>query len=406
MIFTLEALKAKYGDCLLLHYGPRDAPRTILIDGGPGGVYRSAFRPRLEKLRQERGLAEDDALEIPLLMVSHIDDDHINGVLDLTEDLIEKDADGRPLPYRIETLWHNSFDDIAGNSSDQLFQAAAAALGAGGAVGPASVGGAVAGTVGGAGRRLEHPGQAIAASVLQGRELRNAAQRLGIPVNVPFEGLILAPGPDDDAAQGSLDLDHGLTFRILGPPRDRVRKLQKEWDDYLEEKGLAAATAEAVGFVDNSVFNLASIVVLAEMEDRRILLTGDARGDDILQGLRDAGLLDDGTFHVDVLKLPHHGSDRNVETDFFRTVTADHYVISGNGHHGNPEVATFEMLFAARENADFTLHLTYPPEQMIGDYPVDRLNKVLDEAMSERPGVELRTAEGATDSLRMELLEA
>ena len=45
-----------------------------------------------------------------------------------------------------------------------------------------------------------------------------------------------------------------------------------------------------------------------------MLLTGDARGDDVLAGLREAGLLRRSPLHVDVLKLPHHGSDRNVET--------------------------------------------------------------------------------------------
>jgi hypothetical protein len=40
--------------------------------------------------------------------------------------------------------------------------------------------------------------------------------------------------------------------------------------------------------------------------------------------------------HVDILKGPHHGSNRNVERIFFKRITADHYVFSGNGEHGNP----------------------------------------------------------------------
>ena len=34
-LFTLEAIKAKHGDSLILHYGKEDDPRFILIDGGP-----------------------------------------------------------------------------------------------------------------------------------------------------------------------------------------------------------------------------------------------------------------------------------------------------------------------------------------------------------------------------------
>ncbi len=62
---------------------------------------------------------------------------------------------------------------------------------------------------------------------------------------------------------------------------------------------------------------------------------------------------------MDILKLPHHGSIRNVEADFFEKVTADHYVISANGRHGNPESETLELIAASRDDDDFTIHLTY-----------------------------------------------
>jgi beta-lactamase superfamily II metal-dependent hydrolase len=114
----------------------------------------------------------------------------------------------------------------------------------------------------------------------------------------------------------------------------------------------------AAAFLDESVFNLSSLVVLAEAGGKRMLLTGDARGDHVLKGLTGAGLLKTGTIHVDLLKLPHHGSDRNVETDFFRQITADHYVVSANGKFGNPEVSTLQMISAARGKDKYTVHLT------------------------------------------------
>ena len=47
-------------------------------------------------------------------------------------------------------------------------------------------------------------------------------------------------------------------------------------------------------FVDKSVPNLSSIVVLAELGGKSMLLTGDARGDKILEGMELAGLLETG----------------------------------------------------------------------------------------------------------------
>jgi beta-lactamase superfamily II metal-dependent hydrolase len=151
------------------------------------------------------------------------------------------------------------------------------------------------------------------------------------------------------------EFDHDLKLTVLGPSEQRVRKLHKEWEKNLKKD---AAKALAAAFDDESPFNLSSIVVLAEIGGKRLLLTGDARGDHILEGMTQAGLLTDGTCHVDLLKVPHHGSDRNVTTEFFRQVTADHYVISANGRDDNPSIPTLEMITQAREDDDFTLHLT------------------------------------------------
>ena len=61
-VFTLEAVFAKKGDALLLHYGPWDAPKCVLIDGGPSGVYRQFLKPRLNRLREELELESDEPI--------------------------------------------------------------------------------------------------------------------------------------------------------------------------------------------------------------------------------------------------------------------------------------------------------------------------------------------------------
>ena len=58
MLFTLEALPAEEGDCLLLHWGTREKPKIALIDGGPGRVYENDLRPRLEELVTNLGVAQ------------------------------------------------------------------------------------------------------------------------------------------------------------------------------------------------------------------------------------------------------------------------------------------------------------------------------------------------------------
>ncbi len=364
-MFTLEALQAKHGDFLLLHYGDPADPKLVVIDGGPNKVWIPTLKPRLEAIRDD--LTPGETLPIRMLMVSHIDDDHINGALDMTKELVEAHEDHEPLRYEFETLWHNAFDDVVGAHSAEFFSSGMAEVGA------ASLE-EITPSVGG----LSGEAAAVVASVRQGRQLRKDAEKLGLPVNMPGGGLIAANGDDTD----TVDLGDGLEFRILGPRQDQIDALQKKWDNELERLGLAVVAAGEAGvaeMLDRSAYNLASLVILASAEGKTMLLTGDARGDHILAAVRDAGLLVDGKLHVNLLKMPHHGSDRNVDTDFFRIITADHYVISGDGKHGNPEVATFEMIFTARGNDPFTIHMTYPAAASGSWLPKEDLQLLLDQ---------------------------
>ena len=56
MIFTLDVRRARKGDCLILHYGSKDDPGLMLIDGGPANVYKPHLKPRLAEIRKARGL--------------------------------------------------------------------------------------------------------------------------------------------------------------------------------------------------------------------------------------------------------------------------------------------------------------------------------------------------------------
>jgi hypothetical protein len=373
MTFSLEALQADQGDCLLLHYGPDDAPRLILVDGGPSGVYKRSLRPHLDEIKQARHA--DEALPLQLVMVSHIDDDHIVGILDLTNQLVQEREDGVESAYEILAFWHNSFDDVLGDDALAGAPAQVSALATG----------AAAGTL-----PISEPGRAVVASIGQGRALRNNTAALGLAGNPGFAGLVAAPRP--------VDWGNGLKLTVVGPDAERIADLKEKWDADVRRRQLTPAMVAA--YLDRSVYNLSSIVVLAEFDGKRMLLTGDARGDDILDGLKAAGLLGAEPLHVDVLKLPHHGSDRNVETDFFRRVIADHYVASGDGTHHNPEVAALKMISEARPDDDFVLHLT----NRDGKHDLGaRLREFEQDERSRGRKYEIRFREDSLRSIRVDL---
>lgn len=342
-MFVLEALRAKHGDALLLHFGTKAQPRLAVIDAGPGGVYADAVRPRLMQIREERGLDEQTPLEIELMMVSHLDADHITGILELMRKLRDLRQSRKPLPWTVTRFWHNAFADL---TADEEVEKASVG---GGGLSTASIG-----------DFLQIEGSNILASVGQGRELRDLVKFFNLDGNPPFKSIVKYPH-----AKNPVKLP-GLELTVVGPDEKNLKILQDDWNkkvkELLKKASSKAAKAELAAYVDKSVYNLSSIVVLAKADGKTMLLTGDARGDYTLEALRGAGLLKPRKpLRVDLLKLPHHGSDRNVNPDYFQNIQAKHYVISADGKYTNPDVPTLEMIVGSRTDDDFTIWLTNAP---------------------------------------------
>ena len=76
----LHAVQAQFGDCLLVESRAGGSTRYILIDGGPSGTYTPHLRPALAQIKTGRGLVD-------LMVLSHIDNDHVTGLLELVTEL-------------------------------------------------------------------------------------------------------------------------------------------------------------------------------------------------------------------------------------------------------------------------------------------------------------------------------
>jgi hypothetical protein len=351
MLFSLEALQAKRGDSLLLHYGPSQAgARLIVIDGGPPGVYKASLAPRLAQLKKSR--TPNGSLPIRLLMVSHIDEDHIAGVLDLGREIVKATDDQTTPRWDVLSLWHNSFSDLVKPVKPSDLGADAAEVNAAAVLEmhlPPK-------------KKLSPETVAVISSVSQGRELRKIAEQLSWNVNHGFCDLVTA-----GAASATVKkMDVGLEFVLLGPLQAQLDLLQTEWSKEitrLKKKGpLSPAEADVTlaDYVEKTASNLSSIAVLARFGGKKMLLTGDARGDTVIDAAKAAKLLKNGKLHVDLHKVPHHGSIRNVKADYFETFPADTYVFSADGTDDNPDKKTLELLVDVRGQAQYTIVLTNP----------------------------------------------
>ena len=296
---------------------------------------------------------------VDVAVLSHIDNDHILGMLDLFGELRDPGPDGHAgtLPP-IDGLWHNSFARAVGGADIEPTVRAVLRE-------RRRLGAAMPGVAG-----VSCAGSARATHCVAG------ALALGIPLDAGFPGGQILVG---------LGQPHGLDplrVTVVGPSRSILDRLRTQWLGWLARHprpGVAAdATHSTAVALDSSVPNLSSIVLLVELGGRSILLTGDARADQILDGMGEAGALDrDGRRHVSILKMPHHGSIRNITPEFLRAVTADTYVISADGRYGNPDVGALALTVevAHEQGRRIELAMTNPTEsadQLRASHPPER----------------------------------
>ena len=341
----LEALNAKYGDSLLLQYKSDGKSRLWVVDGGPAGTWNKYLRPRLKELKGNR-----EKLTVDLAMLSHVDADHVDGMVQMTKSLAEN-SNNAPTYLDIRRFWHNSFTDLVGSEAS-LRRGLAALAGAMSAAKIAMAANGTTMTVDNVNLK-DRREIAVLASIKQGRDLRDYIEVLQLSGNDPFGDTLSSRLPKKKVDEA--------TVTFVGPIASRLERFRQEW-----EKAAGRPAAMASLFRDNldeSPTNLSSIVVLVEVEGRKILLTGDARADDIIDGFKEKRLSNKLPMTLDVLKMPHHGSDRNMTKKFLEAFPAKNYIVSADGTYGNPDPNTIKAIVEIRGGDRYKIYFT---NQVVG----------------------------------------
>jgi hypothetical protein len=264
-VFKLHVVQAQHGDCLILEYGTAAKPRFALIDGGPPSNFDDDLGEALGEIVGKEG-------KLDLLILSHIDNDHVVGVLDLLAALEDDDANDRSRRVNIDGLWHNSFTKTIDPSGEiiQRLQALMTLTGSASVAMPLATDAFL--------------------GVWEGNRLRVLAKKLKIPLNKSFTAdLIQCETSKEPIKNGP------LTLQIAGPNEENLDALRKDWLKWLATTEAAAGSDPSTAAnADKSVPNLSSIVIYAECDGKTVLLTGDARGDHIISGLKTAKLLKQG----------------------------------------------------------------------------------------------------------------
>lgn len=305
----VEMLPARHGDAILLGWGNPDERHYMLVDGGPAPAY-AGIAARLSELSGNR---------LDLLVLTHVDGDHIEGTI-----LLVNDAD---LKLQIGEVWCNGSHHLVRE------------------LGP-----------------------------VQGEILGALIGDRGIPWNTSFGGSAILTSPSEPFPV--IDLAGNLRVTVLAPDSSALRRLRDAWLAACQEAGLgfdspesalqalrskprltpkASYLGRAVPDVrelarsrkgsDTSVANASSLVLLVEYGASRVLLAGDSTPAALTPPIkRLLAHRELSSLPLTAFKLPHHGSSQNINAELVRLLPSDHFLFSTNGsyfkHPDSEAVAT------------------------------------------------------------------
>lgn len=328
----IEMGKALHGDCLYVEWSGADKTRRMLVDGGPIGAY-DALASRIGKLAPA-------ANHFELVVLSHVDTDHIDGMVRLFAERPEK------WPFSVGDVWFNGWrhladTDVLGGNQGEFFSALLT-------------------------RRLK-------AGQWNGRFKGGA-------VVVPETG----PLP-------LVDLGGGMTLTLLSPSAVKLAAMRKAWakdlqtsqirpgdlegawdalakqKKYLPDDGLLSGKATLDQLLakqsrpDQAAANGSSIAFLAEHPAGSCLFLADAHPDVVcasIKRLLAARKLK--RLEVDAVKVAHHGSRANTDDALMGLVASPRWLVSTNGAiFGHPDDEAIARIIKRSTVAQPTLYFNY-----------------------------------------------
>jgi beta-lactamase superfamily II metal-dependent hydrolase len=337
----LHMLPAGRGDALVVEWGDR---YRMLVDGGPRDTY-PALHAYIKALPTK-------FRRLDVLVVTHIDNDHIEGLARML-------LDRRALGLKIKNVWFNGFFQLPKPRRDD-------------GLGPTEA---------------EYVGALLTRNHIDWN--RGFA--------CPPEGELSWPCSDDDRIVPPVVLDPrqalprvrlpgGAVATLISPGPAHLKALRRRsnWLAVLDRigmrpgevdaalchlatrRGLAGLGKDTLGGQatrpDSSVANASSIAFLLEHQGSSLLLTGDGHGRVLSAGLRTL-LSERGEdrLNVGAVKVPHHGSAANVTDEFLSLIDSHRFLFSTDGstyRHPHPHQAAVERVLNSR-NPDSPVDLVF-----------------------------------------------
>ncbi|MEC0710135.1 MBL fold metallo-hydrolase [Bacillus haynesii] len=379
----IEMFPALEGDSFLITLGNEDKT-NILIDGGYKETYYHHLKPRLKQLNQ-------NGERLDLVIVTHIDADHIEGIIEL----LKENGDSKKANIiPIKEIWHNSYKHL------QFFKDIKADLHCS--------------------EKTILVNKICRGYNTSGNKATNQSQDISAKDGSTLAALIYAGNynwnTSFDEKSISTDnkklikLNEKVVIRILGPDNSSLKKLSKFWlrelrkdkynfkltDDKLFDDAFEFFLMNQNDFEnqnendeisskkyineietlmqkkmvpDNSPVNGSSIAVIIEYKEKKLLFLADSHPQIVYKQMHQ--LVDKYGYNpfFELIKVSHHGSSKNTSVELLGLVDSPYYFFSTNGKkHKHPDPETIARIITRK------LPPNIKNRELIFNYPV--LNKL------------------------------
>lgn len=325
----IKFLKAFNGDSILISFKEGQKSINILIDGGRQATYVQKGKngkPEYGELKDTIDAIRERDEKIDLLVLTHVDDDHIGGVLKW----FEKDENAHTL---IGKVWFNSgrliseyFDEDEIKDNLLTF----------------------------------YPDETLLTSIGQG---------------VKFEDYIETKGIWERSLVIALEYFEylGIKFKILSPSPDKLKLLLGKWEKEAPESLDTSAEKNDYDLTlsehittdkfkeDPTIHNGSSIAFIMTFGKNNLVFLGDAHPTVVVNSLKEFGYSKEKPLKAELVKISHHGSKANTNIEMLELIETKRYIISTNGDkHAHPNKKCLARLASVNDNCE--VFFNYPEQ--------------------------------------------
>lgn len=372
----VDMIPAEEGDCFLITVNT-EIKTNILVDGGYKRTYHKFLKPKLKQMKE-------NGEKLDLVIVTHIDADHIEGIIEL---LRENGSSEKANIIEISEIWHNSYRHLQfDKSTDRNIDFREKAI--------------LMDKIAKGYNSNDDDAENKEVSAEDGSTLASLIYSGNYNWNTAFNGKAVCIEGSGEA----FNINSELKLRLLSPNHNSLRKLSAFWlkelrkdkydfqltdeklfDDAFEffmlnkrdlddsEENINVSSKQDLNNIeelsgkkevsDTSPVNGSSITFILEFNDKKILFLADSHTQPIY--IEISKLVENNYIpFFNAIKVSHHGSSRNTSRELLGLIDSYNFLFSTNGKkHNHPSPETIAKIL--NRKGDFRkLIFNYDLEQI------------------------------------------